>query len=302
MGMVLSAVCLGLVAGSTGCSGKSKVLIEIREYYEAGEYRETIAHCKHALRRDIRDGDVYYYYGLALVRLGREYEANQQLDKAVKIKPALARPAAETLLDIGRTAFGKGNLSRAGRRVRAAVRYYPGIDLGAMVFVAGDASYQEKDYENAASLLGRAVEAYPDTSAVKRALFRLGVSYEKISLDKEARRTFERFLEKYARSEFRAEVVWKLANLLYEQGEKELENGNFELATEVIAGMFSLTDNATLTQKGRFVRGQAFEGLGEFKKAYLEYRAVIDKDRGASGRIVKRAREKIAVLRETGLF
>lgn len=299
---MLPAICLGLLAGSTGCSGKSKVLTEIREYYEAAEYRETIAHCKHALRRDIRDADVYYYYGLALVQLGREYEAYLQLDKAVKLKPALARPAAETLLDTGRTAFRENNLTRAGRRVRAAVKYYPGIDLGNLVFVAGDASYREKDYESAANLLSRAVEAFPDTSAVKRALFRLGVSYERIGLAGEARQTYERLLRDYPRSEYKIEVKWKLANLLYEQGEKELENGNFEQAAEIIAGIFELTDNATLIQKGRFVRGQAYEGLGEFKKAYLEYRAIIDKDRGASGRIVQRAREKIEILRETGLF
>jgi tetratricopeptide (TPR) repeat protein len=300
--MMLPVICLGLFASMAGCSGKSKILSEIREYYEAAEYQETIAHCKHALRRDIRDADVYYYYGLALVQLGREYEAYQQLDKAVKIKPALAKPVAETLLDTGRTAFQGNNLTRAGRRVRAAVKYHPSIDLSNLVFVAGDASYQEKDFENAASLLSRAIEAYPDSTAVKRALFRLGVSYERIGLAGEARQTFERFLKDFPRSEYKIEARWKLANLLYEQGEKELENGNFEQAAEIVAGIFKLTDNATLTQKGRFVRGQAFEGLGEFKKAYLEYRAIIDKDQGASGRIVQRAREKIAVLRETGLF
>ena len=299
---MLSAICLSLFGSLAGCSGNSKVLSEIQEYYEAAEYRETIAHCKHALRRDIRDADVYYYYGLALVQLGREYEAYQQLDKAVKIKPALARPAAETLLDTGRTAFRKNNLTRAGRRVRAAVNYYPGLDLGDLVFVAGDSSFREKDYENAASLLSRAVEAYPDSSAVKRALFRLGVSYERMGLASEARQTYEKFLKAFPRSEYKIEARWKLANLLYEQGENELENGNFELDAEIIADIFKLTDNATLSQKGRFLRGQAFEGLGEFKKAYLEYRAIIDKDQGASGRIVQRAREKIAVLRETGLF
>jgi tetratricopeptide (TPR) repeat protein len=293
---------LGLLFGWSGCSGRSKTLAEIREHYEAAQYRETIARCKQAFRRDIRDGEVYYYYGLALIRLGREYEAFQQLDTAVRLKPALARPTAEILLEDGRAALHQGNRNRAGQWVIAAIKYWPALDLGEMIFLAGEESVQEEDFERAASLLSRAVTAYPDTAAAEGALFQLGLCYEKLAIEREARQTFEKLLANYPRSQFKVEAKWKLANLLYEQGEKEFENGNFESAAAVIADMFDLTDNITLIQKGRFLRGQAFEGLGEFEKAYREYRAIIDEDQGASGRIVQRARDKINVLRETGLF
>jgi tetratricopeptide (TPR) repeat protein len=62
------------------------------------------------------------------------------------------------------------------------------------------------------------------------------------------------------------------------------------------------TLNPGLQQQSRFLLGETYEAMGELDKAYEQYQKVIQRDRGASGRIVERAREKIAALREAGLY
>ncbi|NIM20957.1 MAG: tetratricopeptide repeat protein [Candidatus Latescibacteria bacterium] len=277
------------------------MLSEIREFYEAGEYREAVAHCRHALRKDYRDGEVYYYYGLALVHLGRDYEGFRQLDAAVRTEPSLAKPAASTLFSIGKEAHAVGDVEKARGWIGAAVSYYPAIELGPYAFTAGDAFFGDKEFDKAANLYKDAVLGFPDTTAAEQALFRMGVSYAAIGLNSKSKESYEKLVEVFPRGEFTGEAKWRIANLLYEQGAEELERGNFEEVIEVVDKLLTFTGNAALIQKGRFLKGEAYEGLGEFKKAYAEYRAIIRQDRGASGRIVERAQEKMAILREAGL-
>ncbi len=301
-GIVLSGFLILPLLLGIGCSQKDKALAEIQALYEAGEYRETIAYCKHSLRRGFHESEVYYYYGLALIHLGRDHEAFRQLDKAVEIEPVLAGAVASTLLVKSERAHRKGNVGRAQRRLMAAVKYNPVVDMGLYAFIAGDAFFGKKDYEKAASFYEKAVREFPENESTERALYRLAVSYETIGLDKRSRESLRELLATFPRSEYAREAQWKLANLLYEEGEREFVNGNFGVVIETIEELLALTTNATLAQKSRFLRGEAYEGLGEFKQAYEEYRAIIQQDQGASGRIVERAREKLAILREVGMF
>ena len=42
--------------------------------------------------------------------------------------------------------------------------------------------------------------------------------------------------------------------------------------------------------------------MGDYAKAYEQYKTIIMEDRGASGRIVERARAKIEAFRDAGLL
>ena len=86
------------------------------------------------------------------------------------------------------------------------------------------------------------------------------------------------------------------------EGEKQFVLGNYEETIEVINKLLVRTRNPGLSQKSRFLLGESYERLGEMEKAYEQYRRIIDTDRGASGRIVDRAKQKIAALREAGLY
>lgn len=286
----------------SSCSKKEKIIGDIRELFEAGEYDEAIANCRHAIRQDVREADIYYYYGLSLLGLGRDYEAWQQLDVSVEMKAALSEQIAKDIYAAAEADFLAGRNHRSGRRFKAAITYDPSIDLGAYQFITGDVFYEEKEYDRAIEMYNTAVREFTDSSIVERTLYRMASAYQDIGVEDSSRASLRKLLDGFPRGEYATEASWRLANLLYDKGERELANGNFDEVIEVTDELLELTENTTLAQKGRFIRGEAYEGLGEFKKAYNEYRAVIQQDRGASGRIVQRAQAKIAVLREAGLF
>jgi len=300
--VLLFAALLASLTVASSCSKKEKALDRIRELFAAGEYDETIANCRHAIRRGIRDSEVYYFYGRALLGLGRDYEAWQQLDVSVEMNPALADTVAKDIFAEAKNDFLAGKEHRAGRRFKAAITYDPSLDLGAYRFITGDVFYDEEDYKTAVKMYDEAVKQFPDTSVAEKTLYRLAIAYQAVGEEDSSRASLRTLLEEFPRGEYATEANWRLANLLYDKGEKELANGNFDVVIEVTDELLELTENSSLAQKARFIRGEAYEGLGEFKKAYQEYRAVIQEDRGASGRIVQRAEAKIAVLREAGLF
>jgi tetratricopeptide (TPR) repeat protein len=301
-GVLLFAVLAMSLTVLSACSKNEKTLGEIRQLYEAGEFEETIAHCRHAIRRDIRGADIYYYYGLAMFGLGRDYEAFKQLDTATELNSSLSEQIAKDIFTAAEGDFHAGRLQRAGRRFKAVTKYDPSFDLAGYRFITGDVFYDAKNFAAAIEMYEIAVRDFSDSSIVERTLYRLSVAYHAVGEEDSSRVSLERLLDRYPRGEQATEASWRLADLLYDIGERELTNGNFEAVIEVTDELLELTDNSTLAQKGRFIRGEAYEGLGDFKKAYKEYRAVIQQDQGASGRIVQRAKTKIAVLREAGLF
>ncbi len=291
-----------LIAVAPDCSGKQHALSEIREAFDSGNYDETIILCRHALRREYHEGEIYYYYGLALSHLGRDYEAFRQLDEAIRIDPVLAKGIASSLLATATDALNDGNVQRGERRLRAAVTYYPGIELGRYRFAAADAFLREGDHARAAMLYKEAIQEFPDTSCVEDALFHMTTCYASLGLEERCSESLRKLLSDFPSGRFKGKARWRLANLLYDKAEREFSLGNFDAVVEVVGELLTLTENAALVQKSRFLLGEAYEGLGEFRKAYEEYRAVIQQDRGASGRIVERAQGKIAILREAGLF
>ena len=91
-------------------------------------------------------------------------------------------------------------------------------------------------------------------------------------------------------------------NILYDRGEKMFLTGNYEETISLMAEVMARTRNPGLRQKSRFLLGETYEAMGDLDEAYQQYQKVIQTDRGASGRIVERARAKIAALREAGLY
>lgn len=90
--------------------------------------------------------------------------------------------------------------------------------------------------------------------------------------------------------------------MLYEEAERQFRLGNYEQTASLTGRVLDSTNNPGLIQKSRFLRGEAFEAMGKFGEAYEQYRAIIEGERGASGRVVERAREKIAAFREAGRY
>ena len=92
----------------------------------------------------------------------------------------------------------------------------------------------------------------------------------------------------------------RLDDITYGEAQKALERGDLPRAAELADQLVGRTQNRSLQQKGRFVLGEAYERMGETGRAYAAYREIIESDRGDSGGVVERARERIEALQGAG--
>lgn len=301
----ITAVLICLLAAAlplSGCSKEKKALADIQQAYDRKEYREAVALCKHAIRQKIDSAEVYYYYGISLVSLNRDYEGFRQLDQAVKRDPGTAVKTSNFLYREAVRSSKENSQASAERRMQKAKEVNPALDLGVYKFMVADSYYSRKEYSKSAQMYGEALEAYPDSSAAEQAYFKMADSYAELGIHSRARESFEKLLELYPRGQYKTEARWRLVNLLYDEGEKNYLLGNYEETVGLINKLIDMTANPGLIQKSRFLLGETYEALGEFDMAYKQYREVIKGDRGASGSIVEKAREKIEAFKEAGLY
>lgn len=299
LALVLAVLCGAALAA--GCSKKAGALDDIKEAYEGGDYEETVALCKYAIRRDWDTPPVYLYYGAALLSLGRDYEGFKRLEEGIagdiELAPRIAALVHERALEDAR----RGDRKRAARRMQKAIEYDPSIDIGPYRFMVAEAYYEQQNYGRAAPIYKEAIAAYPDTSILETAYFNMATSYDEMGWNAQAREAYEQLLALFPRGEYKSESAWRLTNLLYEHAEKQHVLGNYDETVETLSDLIDRTDNIGLLQKAHFLLGETYEAMSDYRSAYDEYREVINVDRGASGRIVERAREKIDALQEAGL-
>jgi tetratricopeptide (TPR) repeat protein len=291
---------IALVAG--GCSEKRKALGEIRESFAQKNYEETELLCQHALRKNIHDAEIYYYYGLSLLELGRDYEAFRRLEEATAADSTMRGEIAERLLAKGRDAFGRGGARRAADRLKLAVSMDSDLEIGSLKYLVADAYFDDRGFEEAAVLYASAIVERPDTAAAENAYFNLSVCYVALGDSAGALQALDDLLNRFPKGKMAGRAHWKLVNLLYEHAKAEFARGNYEIVVEEINTLLKRATNVSLVQRARFMLGEAYERLEDYASAYDQYRTIIDQDRGASGRIVERARQKIDALRDSGLL
>lgn len=284
-----------------GTSEQKKSLEEIETAYESADFEETIALCRYAIRRGWDSARVHFYYGASLVALKRDYEGFRALDEAVGKDASIGVEAAALLHEMALENARSGQRATAARRMQKAIELDPSIDLGPYAFMVADAYFEAKRYGHAAPLYGEAIEAYPDTSILESAYFNMATSYDELDWNEQALVAYEKILELFPRGEHRSNSAWRVANIMFEQAEKEYVLGNYDEAVGILDELVRRTSNRGLLQKAHFLMGETYEAVEDYSAAYRAYREVINVDRGASGRIIERAREKITALQEAGL-
>jgi tetratricopeptide (TPR) repeat protein len=293
--------CVLLVALGA-CSKKKKSLASIQHSYSRNDFAETIVQCEHAIRNNIRSSEVYYYYGLSLLELGRDYESFRQFQEAVSLDSTTSPRIAARLVEKGREAIGGGESRRAADRLKRAAELDRGVRLGEFDFLVADAYFKDRSYSQAARFYASAVANYPDTAAAEQAFFNMSECHVALGDSAAAIEALERQVESFTRGALSSRARWKLVNLLYGRAGSEFARGNYETVVEQVNELLGRTENLTLIQRARFLLGEAYERLGEYREAYNQYKAIIQEDRGASGRVVQRARAKIDAFRDSGLI
>lgn len=287
---------------STGCSKRQKALASIKEGFANHNHQEVIVLCEHAIRNDIRDSEIYLYYGLSLLELDRDFESLRQLRQAARMDTTLKEHIAGALVEKGKSALRSGGTKRVASRLMAASNFYPDVELGRFEYMVADAYLQKREFQRAADLYGSALVAHPDTSVAEQAYFNLSECRLSLGDSTGAVEALEELMEAFPRGGIVSRARFKLVNLLYGMAEAEFLRGNYETVVENVATLLKRTDNVSLRQRARFLLGEAHERMEDYRKAYEQYRAIIDEDQGASGRIVERARQKIEAFRDSGLL
>jgi tetratricopeptide (TPR) repeat protein len=299
-GLVTLLVCATVVL--SGCSEKRKVMNNIKESFSDKNYHETIIRCEHAIRHNIRTADVYYYYGLSLLEMGRDYESFTRFEDAVAQDSTFASRIAGRLLQAARQSLTKGDSRRAADRLKFATKLKVKLDMGPLRYLVADAYFEDRDFAAAAENYRVAVSQYPDTAAAEPAYFNMAECYVSLGDSLQAATVLEKELESFPKGPLAVRAGWRMVNLMYDQARSEFSRGNYENVVGQVTHLLELTTNSSLVQKSRFLLGETYERMGDYRSAYGEYKAIIDEDRGASGRIVERAKEKIDAFRDAGLL
>jgi len=303
LSMLLVASIAAVYVSGAGCSGKNDNLNAIRTAYEAHDYEETLVQCRHALRTGADDVEVQRYYGLALLAMGRDFEAFEHFRKVVATDPKYSAPLARHLVEWAGDAYGRGDTRRASDCLLAAIDIDPAISgLGFYRYLVADAYFEQKQFSEAERYYKDALAEYPDTAIAEGALYNLSQCHIANEDSSAAIADLETQLERFPKGDLSEQALWRLSNLLYESARSDFARGNYEAVVETVGKLLERTDNQSLVQRARFVLGEAYERLGDYAHAYEQYRAIIDEDRGASGRVVERARERIAAFRDSGLL
>lgn len=281
-----------------GCGSRGPVA-DMRHAYEKGDFSEVVTLGRHAIRSGTAPADVHYYYGMALISLGRDSEGFAEVDTAVAANSGLKKDAAQALRDFS-VREGAGR-DESARRLRKAHELDETIDLDRRRFVVADTYYQDRDFQRAAALYDEAVTKYPDAPECERAYQRLSDCWRQLGDDEKARAAMETLVKRFPRSGEGQGAAANLNELVYLDAQHHLDAGEFDEAIAKAADVVSKADNRSLQQKARFLLGQAYEGKGDRAAAYEAYREVIRNDRGDSGQIVERARTRIEALQEAGL-
>ena len=288
-----TALLLAVCCGGGGAAG------QMHRAFDKADYAEVVALGRHALRGGDVSPEVHYYYGLALVAVGRDHEGFGEIDAAVGGDAGLKKKAAEWLRDRA----GREGLSRsdAARRLAKAVELDPSIDLGRQRFAVARSCFDEREFARAAALYGQAVKAFPAASECESAYARLVECWTALGNAEKARAAMETLVARYPKGQEAREVTSRLNDLMYNEAHTHFEAGEYEQTIALAQNLVDTSDNRSLQQKGRFLLGQAYEARGDRAAAYNQYRDVIRNDRGDSGQVVERARARIEALQEAGL-
>ncbi|HEX6791668.1 MAG TPA: tetratricopeptide repeat protein [Candidatus Krumholzibacteria bacterium] len=271
----------------------------MRHAFEKGDFAETVTLGRHAIRNGKASPDVHFYYGAALVAVGRDPEGFAEVDSAVAADADLAKKAAVVLGELAQRE-GLAVLDRA-RRLRKAFELDHTVDLGRDRFAVAATYYEDRDYEHAAAIYSDAVSKFPDAPECEVAYARLSESYRALGDEEKSRAAMETLVKRFPASGEARGAAANLNDIMYQEAQTHYNAGEYDQAITIAGELVSKADNRSLQQKARFLLGQSYEAKGDRAAAYEAYREVIRNDRGDSGQIVERARSRIEVLQEAGL-
>ena len=291
--MVLAFV---LIASAQACE-KKMLLQKVEEEYGKGNYQEAVFLVKHHFRRGgDRTPELLFISGKALLKLGRESDADDSFGEIYSIDSLWAPKLAGVLQNEAIESLEKGQVSRGRRYILRAVDYRNNLDFGEYNSEVGELLLDRKDYDGAVFYFTRFLESRSDTGGAAKTMIDLGTAYEARGEMFKAIDLYRLFQERYPKSRLVSTVNWRLENLLLNAGEELFSGGETEESENLLLELAESADNPLVREKVNFMLARIFESKSEIAMAIEYYKRVVYMNLGSSGRMMEKAKERIVEL------
>ena len=286
---------------ASGCADERRDIGAAREAYASGKYEEALSLCERSIRQGKADGLVYYYSGMSLLALEKDAEAEDRFRAAIASDTTLVDDVAGALLERARASRDEGTMPRAALLARAAGEIDRDAVVGPLRFLVALSYFEERNWPEAAYWYSGAVAENPDTVAAESAYFNLAACRAAMGDSLLAIEALETELEKFPRGALSDRAAWTLSSLLFALAKTEFARGDYDAALRTAERIVDGSPDERLVREAMFLTGECFERMGEFDRAFEQYKAIATADRGAPGGISERARSKMKSFRDAGL-
>ena len=302
-GAALRLGCVLLLFLTAGCGEDELVkhLAKGNQLQEEGRFEEAQLEGLWVLLRSPESERALHLVATSLLAQDRDGEAESYFRTLAGLNRGRALQAAEIYARRAREDYEEGEKSRARRRWTTALSFYPDQELGPYSFFMAQHEYDEENWTLAAKLFGRALERYPDSSAVRNALYPYAVSLERLDRREEAKDALDVYLRNYPRHSRRHEAVWLYQELLIHQAKVARVRLDYDGCLELLRKALRFEDNPTKTGEALLELGICFEDMQDYFSAGDAYRRIIDLDPAGTGRIYDSAMQRLETLEKARL-
>jgi TolA-binding protein len=278
------------------CDGGSTYQKAQREFSN-GHYNEAIYIIRHHFKSGgERSPQLLFLEGRALLRLGKETDAENTFAAACSIDTFMAHKVAQIYSDQALESFENGNMEKGKRFLRRALNYGEDIPLGKYDAIAGEMMLGSRRYERAIFYLNRYLQEYKDSTGTAEKMMELAEAYEGMGNIEESINIYRKLLDEYPKSRFNSTAQWNLEKLLYKEAINSYEEGDVLEARNMFMELVSTAGNKLIRGRSLFFLGEISEKEGNREKAIDYYRRIINLNLHSSGRMVEKAKERIEKL------
>ncbi|MCP4549042.1 MAG: tetratricopeptide repeat protein [bacterium] len=288
---------LGLLLMACSDNGDlEKHLDKGHTYFAEGHYEDAQLEGLYVLMREQENAEAQHLIARSLLMQNKDSEAESYFRELAKFSSAYAREAAMLYNELAQEDYRANQKSRATRRWRIALNLFPHLDLGPYSFFMASKCYDDREWQQAADLYGRALAAYPDTSAVRNVRFPYGVSLYRLERWDQSLVELEKFLAAYHRHRQRFEAILIYQEILIKQAEYSNARMDYENAVRLLRKSLRYKENPPKTSEALLVLGDCYERMQDYNAAADCYRKIINANVGGVGRYYDTAIEKLGRL------
>ena len=287
VGMVLPAV----FACSTD-PGEETARLRGDRAFARGEYEEALAEYRLSLQREDPGTAGAVRAAHAYAALGRVDEARALYDEAAREDSSHADQAVTDFVALAKRAIENGDSYGAASAMEAAVHFRPGVVVEELALPLARHYSNSGESGRARPLYLRALGTNHDDPDL---VLETALAHEEIGDCERALVFFEEFRELAPRRE--VEIRWHVGSCSYQLSRELAEQGFTDEAIEYLDSVLRLEEPKTLLPQAYFDKAEMLAGLGECAAALEAYRAVPVVDASGSGPLVRRALDRVDMIR-----